>query len=708
MSKNKTSDVPLSLKLKVTPKQSHPAPLRTSTNSSTPSKSLRAAAVVDELLSSWNTVQENDASGDSDGLNAAQANDDNDDDNDDDDDEQDDEVSQKSCNNSMNPDNEGVDANGIAGSGNSKKARVSRKKNPANNPSCSGGIGSSQSGGNVSPHGGSSPMIPLSAVDYNFLSEFEKHDMLHGESSPAESYFAEFPELVFPNSHSRSGNLDRCLVSNLKVGFVLPILDFKLKTPSFEHYAGALAYYVVVSVNELDGFIDLYRVAEYRRNADKSVFASPQWLTFSPPQNSIPRTVIVVSHLIASTNKLPLGVRLALKDNFSLTAKGPTVTAITSSSTSNMSDKSRAAELRELAAAPLMRALHFDSASFARLVGPTSDVRDKSFLFSLRNRYSSSILQSLPIVQNVDHLELFVTFKWSRELSMTSKKAECCHLQLFKPADVAGNVTPFLSLIEIMDALQMLEQSCVDFFLDEKHMGFFGQVFYALHRKLQSREIDSCISALPVDFIVYKISQLLIDWADLYGHPNTRFLNRDTFLELNIATLNFDPIAWRQEATNIPIDLLPKQFGTMRSPVSSTFKRGNNNKKRLLSRPSSSSEGLPHKKPASAETLKGTSSKKSGPKIVAAAVSGSSTTAASSQPPSGKYICVADFIHKQRPGDFQPCRLGADCTKRHIPKPASGSFAPKDKAELLTSIRGLNHVSMDRKAELTAVIQAVA
>jgi len=65
-------------------------------------------------------------------FNAAQANDDNDDDDDDDDDEQDDEFSQKSCNNSMNPDNEGVDANGFPGSaGTSKKTRVSRKKFPS-------------------------------------------------------------------------------------------------------------------------------------------------------------------------------------------------------------------------------------------------------------------------------------------------------------------------------------------------------------------------------------------------------------------------------------------------------------------------------------------------------------------------------------------------------------------------------------------------
>jgi len=88
-----------------------------------------------------------------------------------------------------------------------------------------------------------------------------------------------------------------------------------------------------------------------------------------------------------------------------LTAKGPTVTAITSSSTGNMSDKSRAAELRELAAAPLMRALHFDTASFARLVGPTSDVRDKSFLFSLPTVtlhpfFSRSLLSKMSIIWN--------------------------------------------------------------------------------------------------------------------------------------------------------------------------------------------------------------------------------------------------------------------------------------------------------------------
>ena len=73
----------------------------------------------------------------------------------------------------------------------------------------------------------------------------------------------------------------------------------------------------------------------------------------------------------------------------------------------------------------------------------------------------------------------------------------------------------------------------------------------------------------------------------------------------------------------------------------------------------------------------------------------------------GKYICVTDFVHKQRPSDFPSCRSGSDCSKRHIPKPASGQFAAKDKAEVLTSISRLNHLSADQKATLSAIVQAV-
>jgi|APCry1669189070_1035195.scaffolds.fasta_scaffold02226_1 hypothetical protein len=550
---------------------------------------------------------------------------------------------------------------------------------------------------------GSSP----SSLDYNFLSPLEKHDMLHGESLPAEPYFEEYLELVFPNAHQRSGNLDRCLVSALKVGFILPILDFHSSIPSFDSYAGAHAYYVVVSVNDLDGYTDLYRVAEYRLDSNGSVFASPLWLTFSPPHNSAPRSVIVVSNVVASTSRLPLGVRQALKDLFSLTAKGPTNSSSVGSTSSLSSDKSRASELRELSAAPLLRALHNDTAKFGLLVGPTKDVRDKSFLFSLRNRYSSSILQSIPLVMNVDHLELFVTFKWSRELAMTNKKAECIHLQLFKPLSTNGHVTPFTSLKEIMDALHLLETACIAFFLDERDLGFYGQVFYTLHRKLQNRELTYSISALPVDFLIYKISQLLIEWADLYGNPSTRHLDKDSFQALNVATLNFDPLSWRQEANNIPLDLLPRQFGSTTSSSSfSSQKKHFANKKR--SKSGAFPDLPPAKKSASLEGIsRGANNKRSVPKPPTAPdVPGSHSSSAT--PSSGKYICVADFLNKQRPSEYPACRLGSECKKRHVPKPAAGQFAAKDKAELLTSISRLSHLSGDQKAAFSAIIQAVA
>ena len=524
---------------------------------------------------------------------------------------------------------------------------------------------------------------PGVAFDYNFLSETEKREMAEVESFPAETYFEEFTELVFPSAHSRSGILDRCPVSHLRVGFLLPILNFKDDVPSFDTYLGVHAYYVVISVNDFGGSVDLSRVAEYRRNADGSVFASPAWLSFAPSFSSSSRTVIVVSHLVASTpQRLPFGVRQSLKDNFALTAKGPSSsTGLISSSLASIveSDKNRAAVLRELAAAPLLRALHNAYDRFARLVGPTKDVRDKSFLVSLRNRFNSSTVQSLPVTQSLEHLELFVTFKWSRELSMPNKKAECCHLQLFKPLDSSGNVTPFTDIKDIGDALQMLESACIDCFLDERDMGFYGQAFYTLHRRIASREINSCLSALPVNFLIYKVSQLLLDWAELFIHPDTRFLPRDRFLELNMQTLNFDPLAWRQEATNIPSDLLPKQFGLQLSAPNN--KRNSNNKRRSSGR--ASSEAPPAKK--SEGGVKGHSKK--GHKTPSATTTGLGLPAYGFQPSAGtagKYICVTDFVHKQRPSDFPSCRSGSDCSKRHIPKPASGQFAAKDKAEVLT------------------------
>ena len=196
------------------------------------------------------------------------------------------------------------------------------------------------------------------------------------------------------------------------------------------------------------------------------------------------------------------------------------------------------------------------------------------------------------------------------------------------------------------------------------------------------------MNALNIDFVVYKLSQMLVLWAELYTNSFNAKLSQEDFLELNEAVLDFDPQQFRSEAVGIDPALLPKQFGVSHG--------GGDRPK--------SGKSQTSKRPAAADSNSAPVPKSKTPRTPSNSPSAPPRTPAHK----GKYICVADFLHAQNSTQYPACKRGADeCNQRHVPRPAPGSFAQRDRAELLTSISRLQSLPGDKKAEMSAAINAI-
>lgn len=529
------------------------------------------------------------------------------------------------------------------------------------------------------------PAIPRSI-------DSELTDLLLG-GIPASPLFPSFPELVVPDTLSpQARSFERTGLSALRRGFVVPRLRFADDFhPSFAELDGFEALYVVVVVHP-DGSADLSRLSLYPQYALGSHPTSPAWASFSAPLED--RSILVMSAFVLDSLRLPSDARAALA-LLRIAPCAPSMTRPTPPDLppavgSHSSDASRGSQLREFAAAPLKRALHGDVSVFSSLVGPSGDISSKMFLNNLRNLQTSAQLHRLPFF-SPDNLESFITFRWGKELSFTSRKADVCHLSLFRLPDTQGNVLPFRSVYDINTALLNLESACVTLFLERSDRPFFSRIFVQLQKRYHCMDMNLSVSSLNIDFLVWKLSEILVRWSSLFLtelFANAPFAE---FLDANVAILDFDPLLLKSQAVTVDPRLLPRQYG-----ASDFF---------LPRRPSEVSAGGSFRSPSSKRPPPtGSSPPAKTPKVPSPAPGAPPSTSPSSK---GKYICVTDHCHQFDPVTFSACPRGASCSLRHEPKPSSGRIAPAVRTELLTSVAAMRNLPGSKRSQLTAFLSGL-
>jgi len=530
-------------------------------------------------------------------------------------------------------------------------------------------------------------------------------DNLMQEVIEARDFIPEYESLVFPNSDPSTAKFQRVAVASLKRGHIIPLVQTipAANGDPVDIMSGFDAFYTVVSVSS--GTVELLLVADYQAPSTITGIELANRATFTKIDDD--RSVLVLSSCSIESQFLPASV-VEEMTKFSITPSAPPDGCdrhgVSSASSSNvLSNSSVKALTREASLAPIKRALHNDLSLLANVVGPLGDLSSRVALNNLRNLQSSSRLHNLPFWSITEHLEAFLGFRWSDQpyINAVKKTYDSCHLSLFLPFDPYGNYNSFRHANDLITAITNLEFACVELFQEREDRPFFASIFVPLQRLLSCTGVINSIQSLNIDFLVWKFSKILVQWALLYTDESKALANATfaAFLESNHHILSFRAVDFKDEFARVDMKFLPRQGG-------GRFNGGfglNKSAPTPSSHHTSFSEGkVPfQKRRAQTEAFPGPRAPKS-PKTSSAAP----LKAPSPAPFKGKYICTGDLLNKVDPSEYPVCKKSAEeCNQRHIARPAA--LLPKDREELLTSITRMQGINTTRKAQMCATINAM-
>lgn len=517
------------------------------------------------------------------------------------------------------------------------------------------------------------PALPSSSVTR--LVSDDELDRLFGEGVDASQLFHSYAELEFPSDEPKSKFYERVVVADLCRGMILVPLRFAVPpigssagtTVSFSNLLSPQSFYVVTAVHS-DRSSDLVLLCSSLVSVEESA-------AFGPHLDN--KTVLVLSASAIDSNRIPEVGRAALSKlhivpiapSSSIRSASGLKSLSSSVTGTTVGEVSRGAEVREAQAAPFKRAIHNDMGLFRTLTGPLMDISSGIFLSNIRNNNVKAGLFKLPIM-NADHYLFFLQFRWTAEPYLASaastKKLDSCHLSLLMPLTASGNFHVFSSWLDITTAIRNLRDLCICVFNENPKVApFYSIIFSNIFMALEDTTPKDSLHDLPTSFLVWKVSSLFVEWSRLFSDARYMNVSFEVFKALNLEVLEVDAGAWQEENGRFCKRYTPQQLS-----VSDASGKGNGS-----GSANTAAEGSKKKRksPSKVSSDNNAASKKSRP----ADVKGKS--------PSGKYICLNDFLSKQDSVRFTKCKKGDQCNLKHIPKPAAGAFSDSDKAELITT-----------------------
>jgi len=246
--------------------------------------------------------------------------------------------------------------------------------------------------------------------------------------------------------------------------------------------------------------------------------------------------------------------------------------------------------------------------------------------------------------------------------------------------------------VDIALALTHLEIACVELFQESESRPFFGKIFVPLQRLLANTGVMNSVQSIHIDFLVWRISKILVQWALLYTDESKALANATfaAFLEENEAVLTFKPSDVKDDFARADMKFLPRQ--------NHGAKRGGHHA--AVHAPALRLS--PQKRKATADVPPGPK----GAKSQKPAAGGGLPKPLTPPPAKGKYICAGDLLHRVDPVTYLPCKKSSDeCNQRHIQIPSA--LPARDREELITSITRMQGITTARKAQMCATIHAM-
>ena len=495
----------------------------------------------------------------------------------------------------------------------------------------------------------------------------------------ASEVFPEYPELAFPSVYETSAFFSRVSLMDLCEGYILPYLSFYDDRISFLQVAPPTTFYRVAIIHA-DGSCDLHLLYQLPPSEeDDTIF--PHFLRFRIP--FVQESVLVLSRLILAPSRIPSPLRVALLEGgFIPVAPGGQINlglnpslapAPIPASMVPLSSASIAERKREHSILALRRATQYDEQRLISILGPQLDLKSEDVLAHIANRVATTALDKVRLLSPAVMVHL-LSFR-SLIRASPGKNPTGWHISDAMEPPANGGTFVFTKVAELSDAIDNLRDILMSI-VGERASDtnpFFGQMFEKLRRLLTSTDPNTSMGSINMNYFVWFLSGLFVQWCDLFRAPASPDDSAASFAKRIQNILTFDPLEVKHLANTADKTRIPQQMVLLPTGSGSGF----------LALSSNSKVQAP-----------GKFQRSSRPPPASYRAATTPTPRPSVQRPArpaaqvGSQLCIRDFMHKQGPAAQYPsCTSGNACPRRHIAKPAPGAFLQADRDNLLQAIR---------------------
>ena len=553
-------------------------------------------------------------------------------------------------------------------------------------------------------------------------------------------YLLEYKELSVPDpDYPETRYLDRIQVSALQPSMVAPILVFKDIGADDEADWGSLqplvaAVYAVIADGN-DGVTNLMLV--YAEEAYSDAHTYPMCLSFQCGGGLGSSTILVYSELAIRTQAIDADVRRALNTAGVVNPIAPsTPSSSRSTTTVQLGASGYAVEKTGGKSSaewiPLRRALHGDKSKIYFFTKGDQDAKlsgNAQLLTRIRNQgRGTTQIMSLPAMQGLLLVKL-LAFCFCVTIDFVgtgaNKTPDALHICMFMDTPSPGVFFKFTKSTEIITMFENLEKVCMAIFQEsygDPHP-HFARCFDDIKDSLKDDNPDTEIKHCSINYQVWKVEQLVVEWANLYTNEDYASMGRADFLALNIRTLSIDKEAWRRDhgqydKARIPVQVQAPPDG--KAPVVENAKvaRYTKAERKAYNRAGSPRAVHTPALPGALGAGRGAGGRGAG-RGGGVQYAGANKPAAApivAQPPrqgggGGRgakgpaSICLRDTLHARDPIAWPTnCNVekdtGAACRHRHdVVLTNAGKFSPADKASVLASMQNMKGEFADQARE---------
>ena len=422
------------------------------------------------------------------------------------------------------------------------------------------------------------------AAAASFMGGYSRPSMFSGSAiASGFDYLLPYEELEVPDAHyPETRYLDRIQISALQPSMLAPVLVFQgMGTGEDVDWAFlqplvAAVYAVIADGN--DGVTNLMLVYVEEQYSDYDTY--PMCLSFPSAGLKGDSSILVYSDLAIRTNAIDPCIRSALATAgiyHPIAPSTPSSSRVINTVQMGAGGYGAGGYAIDKAAGkiynctewvPLRRAVHQDKTKIAYFTRGDPDAKitgNATLLTRIRNQGNGTTKHtSLPVMQ-ASLLVKLLTMHFCVIMDFVgtgaSRTPDALHMCMFMDSPSTGGYFRFTESNEIIRMFENMEKVCMTVFQEAYGAPFphFARCFAKIKDDLHDDDPKTGIRHLCINYQVWSIAQLVVEWAALYSNEDYASMSQPDFLALNLQTLSINKKQWREDHGEFDKSRIPAQ-----------------------------------------------------------------------------------------------------------------------------------------------------